>query len=219
VLREIHNTFVEVYLCEMPGLVDKLSRPSDHGWMSVAPQPVTQLLQAWRSGDQAAFDQLMPLVYDELHRLADIHLRGERAGHTFRPTDLVSEAYMRLSKGTPPSLNDRIHFFAVAARSMRQILIDHARKRRARKRAAGEAVELDADTIGTQRAEDLVALDDALQALTAIDERKGRIVELHYFGGLTQEEIATLIGVHANTVARDLRLGEAWLHRQLRHPA
>jgi RNA polymerase sigma factor (TIGR02999 family) len=161
----------------------------------------------------------MPLVYDELHRLADIHLRGERAGHTFRPTDLVSEAYLRLSKGTPPEWNDRIHFFAVAARNMRQILVDHARKRMARKRAAGEPVTLEPDTIGTERAQDLVALEDALLALTAIDERKGRVIELHYFGGLTHEEIATLLEVHANTVARDLRLAEAWLHRQILHPA
>ncbi len=177
---------------------------------------VTALLQAWRAGDPAALDQLMPLVYAELHRLANIHMRGERAGHTFRPTDLVSEAYLRLCNGAPPEWNDRVHFFAVAARTMRQVLIDHARKRLAAKRAAGDKVPLEDELIGTERPEDLVALDAALEELTAVDARKGRIVELHYFGGLTQDEIATVLEVHTSTVARDLRMAEAWLHRNLR---
>ena len=187
--------------------------------MASQARPVTMLLRAWRDGDQAAFDQLMPLVYEELHRLADLHMRGERAGHTFRPTDLVSEAYLKLSQGNHGAWNDRVHFFAVAARTMRQILIDHARKRMTRKRAKGDASGLDPDAFGAERAEHMVALDDALSELAAMDERKGRIIELHYFGGLTHEEIATVIDVHANTVARDLRLAEAWLHRQLRKPA
>lgn len=162
----------------------------------------------------------MPIVYDELRRLADRQLRGERPGHTFRPTDLVSEAYLRLTAGTPPDLNDRAHFFAVAARTMRQILIDHARRRSAGKRGPNaKRTTFDEASVSTDRAEDMVALDDALQALAEFDERKARAVELHYFGGLTQDEIALVLDVHVNTVARDLRLSAAWLNRFMQQNA
>jgi RNA polymerase sigma factor (TIGR02999 family) len=178
---------------------------------------VTVLLRNWRSGDPVAFDELMPIVYDELHRLATNYLRGERAGHTFRPTDLVSEAYMRLAGANPPDLNDRVHFFAVAARNMRQILVDHARKRCAGKRGGGErAISLDDNLAAAGRPDELVALDDALEALAKFDERKARAVELHYFGGLSQDEIAKVLDVHVNTIARDLRVAEAWIHRHVR---
>ena len=185
--------------------------------MDVTARPVTVLLRAWREGDPDALDQLMPLVYDELYRLADRQLRGERAGHTFRPTDLVSEAYLRLSAGAPPEWNDRTHFFALAARKMRQILIDHARRHSATKRGSGaRRITLDDNLAAPGCIEDLLALDEALEALAKFDERKARVTELHYFGGLTQDEIALVIDVHINTVARDLRLAEAWLHRYLR---
>jgi RNA polymerase sigma factor (TIGR02999 family) len=177
---------------------------------------VTVLLRKWRSGDAIAFDELMPIVYAELHRLAANYLRSERPNHTFRPTDLVSEAYLRLADATPPDLNDRVHFFAIAARNMRQILVDHARKRCAAKRGGGvKAIELDDAVAATDRPAELVALDDALVALAAFDERKARAVELHYFGGLSHEEIAKVLEIHVNTVARDLRVAEAWIHRQI----
>ncbi len=176
---------------------------------------VTLLLRAWRAGERTALDELMPIVYDELHRLATRYMRGERDGHTFRPTDLVSEAYLRLG-GASPEWNDRLHFFAVAARSMRQVLVDHARKRDAGKRNAGvRPAALDERIAASDRPAQLVALDEALAALAGFDARKARIVELHYFGGLSKGEIAELLGVHHNTVGRDLRIAEAWLHREL----
>jgi RNA polymerase sigma factor (TIGR02999 family) len=181
---------------------------------------VTMLLRDWRSGNQAALDELVELVYAELHKLASTYMRGERAGHTLRPTDLVGEAYLRLAEGTKPELNDRAHFFAIAARTMRQILVDHARKRGAAKRGAGERpITLDEAIVAGDRPDELIALDEALEALAKFDERKARVVELHYFGGLTQEEIAAVVDVHVNTVARDLKLAEAWLHRHLRDEA
>lgn len=184
---------------------------------AVTPARVTVLLRAWRGGDRDAFDQLVPIVYDELRRLAAMNLRGERAGHTFRPTDLVSEAYLRLAGAELPEWKDRVHFFGVAARNMRQILVDHARKRSADKRGRGERLSTFDETLGGfDRPDELVALDEALSALALIDERKARVVELHYFGGLTQADIAELLGIHVNTVARDLKLAEAWIHRSLR---
>ncbi len=160
---------------------------------------------------------MAPLIYDELRRLAAFHLRGERPGHTFGPTDLISEAYLRLANGARLEFNDRAHFFAIASRSMRQILVDHARKRCADKRGAGERpAEFDETRVASDRPWELVALGDALEELAKLDERKARIVELHYFGGLTQEEIAAVCDVHVNTVARDLRLSEAWLRSQFR---
>jgi RNA polymerase sigma-70 factor (ECF subfamily) len=177
---------------------------------------VTGLLRSWRDGDRAAADALMPLVYQELHRLAAECLRGERPGHTFRPTDLVSEAYLRLSATAQPDWNDRLHFFAIAARNMRQILVDHARQRLADKRGSGERpITFEDDVVSSSKPDELVALDAALEALAAFDERKARVIELHYFGGLTRDEIGELLEVHANTVSRDLKLGQAWIHRRL----
>jgi len=176
---------------------------------------VTRLLQDWRGGDAAAMDELMPLVYAELHRVAAAYMRSERADHTFRPTDLVGEAYLRLAQGAT-DFNDRVHFFAAAAKMMRQILVDHARRRGRDKRGGGErAVELDPKLAATARGDDLVALDAALTALAEHDERKARIVELHYFAGLTQAEIGLALDIHVNTVARDLRLAVAWIQAQL----
>ena len=189
------------------------------GGMAATAPPLTALLRAWRQGQPGALDELMPLVYTELHRIADRQLRGERPGHTIRPTELVSEAYLRLTSGTAPEWNDRVHFFAVAARNMRQILIDHARRRTAAKRGRGArhvALDEAAIVLGrTEHTDDLLALDDALQKLAIFDERKARVIELYYFGGLTQDEIAHVLEAHVNTVARDLRLGAAWMHRHL----
>jgi RNA polymerase sigma factor (TIGR02999 family) len=160
----------------------------------------------------------MPIVYQELRRLAARQLRREQPGHTFRPTDLVSEAYLRLA-GDSLEVKDRVHFFAVAARLMRQILVDHARRRRARKRGAGQRpTPFDERTISGDRPAELIELDEALEALSGFDERKARAVELHYFVGLTHDQSAQVLGVHPKTVARDLRLAEAWIHSYLTRP-
>jgi RNA polymerase sigma factor (TIGR02999 family) len=184
------------------------------------PENLTELLRAWRGGDRAAFDRVAPLIYDELRRIAAFHLRGERPGHTFGPTELISEAYLRLAGAAQLEFHDRAHFFAIASRSMRQILVDHARKRCADKRGAGERpAPLDETLVAVDRPWELVALDDALEELAQLDERKARVTELHYFGGLTQDEIAAVCNVHINTVARDLRLAEAWLRARMRDSA
>ena len=188
--------------------------------MGEAPQNLTELLRAWRGGDRDAFDQVAPMIYDELRRIAAFHLRGERPDHTFGPTELISEAYLRLVGAVQLEFHDRAHFFAIASRSMRQILVDHARKRCADKRGAGERpVQLDETLVAVDRPWELVALDDALEELAKLDERKARVTELHYFGGLTQDEIAAVCDVHINTVARDLRLAEAWLRSRMRDQA
>jgi RNA polymerase sigma factor (TIGR02999 family) len=188
--------------------------------MAEAPGTVTVLLREWRAGDRGALDRALPLVYDELHRLAEVFLRGERPGHTFSATDLVSEAYVRLGSAQPDAWNDRVHFFALAARAMRQLLVDHARRRTAAKRGGGERpITFDEERVGPERPEALLRLDDALEALAAEDPRKAQVVELHYFGGLTQVEIAEALDLHANTVARDLRFAQAWLQRRMSAPA
>lgn len=177
---------------------------------------ITVLLRAWRDGDRGAVEQLFPLIYGELHRLAEVFLRGERASHTFSATDLVAEAYLRLDGAPPDGWNDRVHFFALAARAMRQLLVDHARRRATIKRGGGQRpVTLDEQLVGPDRPEELLRLDAALTALAVEDERKARVVEMHYFGGMTQTEIAQALDVHANTVARDLRFAQAWLQRQM----
>ena len=185
--------------------------------MAEGERTVTVLLRAWRSGDRGALDELIPLVYRELHEIAGAFIRGERAGHTFRATDLVSEAYLRLGSVQPDQWNDRVHFFALAARAMRQVLVDHARRRTRVKRGGGVAiVTLDEHLVGPDRPDELLQLHDALDALAAEDERKARVVELHYFAGLTQTEIAEAMDIHVNTVARDLRFAETWLLRHMR---
>jgi RNA polymerase sigma-70 factor (ECF subfamily) len=181
----------------------------------VSGSQVTSLLRAWRAGDVGALENLVPLVYAELRRIADREMRNERPEHTFRPTDLVSEAYLKLSESTPPQLHDRAHFFGIAVRYMRQILVDHARRRAAEKRGANvQRVTLD-DSLAIDAGDELLALDDALRALAEHDERKAQVVELHYLGGLTHEEIAQVLEVHVNTVARDLRFAASWLGRHL----
>ena len=178
--------------------------------------PITVLLAEWRAGDASALDRMLPRIYEELHRLANGLMRRERRGHTLSATDLIDEAYLRLA-GTPLDARDRVHFLAIASRVMRQILVDHARRRAAAKRGHGEApVPLDEELVAAPVSDDLVELDLTLQQLATFDERKARAIELRYFGGLTQDEIAQVLGVHVNTVARELRLAEAWMHAQLR---
>ncbi len=174
-------------------------------------QGVTELLLEWRRGDRGALDQLMPLVYAELRRLAGAYFKSERIGHTLEPTALVHEAYARLVEVDVP-WKDRVHFFAVAARTMRRILVDHARSRGRLKRG-GEMVRvtLDEGRAGMEPQLGILALDEALEGLRVIDERKHRLVELRYFAGLTNEESAEVVGVSLATVKRELKTARAWL--------
>ena len=175
---------------------------------------VSQLLLAWRGGDRGALDRLIPLVHAELRRMAEQCMRGERAGHTLQPTALVNEAYLRLI-GSSVAWQDRAHFFAVAATTMRRVLVDHARARGRLKRAARPVSLEDSILVAPDRADDLLVVDDALERLAVRDARAAQVVELHYFGGLTYEETAEALAVSAATVDRDLRFARAWLHREL----
>lgn len=178
--------------------------------------PVTDWLLAWRGGDSSALDQLVPVVMHELKRLARRHLRGERTNHSLQTTALVHEAYLRLVDLNRVQWQDRAHFFAMSARLMRQILVDHARTRQAQKRGGARVdATLDDDIPAAERGTDLVALDDALQALASVDARKSRVVELRFFAGLTVEETASALDVSAETVARDWRFAKVWLLREM----
>ena len=176
---------------------------------------VTRLLGKWARGDPQALEELTPLVYAELHQLAASYLRGERPDHTLQPTALVHEAYVRLVGQQNPSWQSRSHFYGVAARLMRQILVDHARRRHAGKRA-GQNVSLEeAVSMPNERSADLVKLDGSLTALERFDQRKAKAVELRYFGGLSMDEIAQTLEISVVTVRRDMRLAEAWLYQQM----
>lgn len=178
---------------------------------------VTQLLVRWKEGDRAAAEQLTPIVYRELHRLAERYLRNERSAQTLQPTALVHELYLELVSHQLPDWESRSHFYGIAAHRMRQILVEHARKQNAAKRGSGaEKIELsDMVAFAPRKGPDVVALDDALSALAAFDERKARIIELRFFGGLSVEETAQTLGVSVATVGRDQRLAEAWLRREM----
>jgi len=179
---------------------------------------ITRLLQSWSGGDQAAVDDLMPLVYDELHKVAAQYLRKQEVGHTLQPTALVNEAYLKLIDISNVSWQDRAHFFAVASQTMRHILVDHARGRGRQKRGGGaRQVSLDdAISFPSQKNEvDLVVLDDALRALAEIDEQQSRIVELRFFGGLTVEETAVVLRISPATIKREWRIAKAWLHKRI----
>jgi RNA polymerase sigma factor (TIGR02999 family) len=177
---------------------------------------ITGLLVQWSEGDRAALDKLAPIVYDELLRLARQRLSGERPDLTLQPTALVNEAYLKLLDQVQLSWKNRAHFFAIAATIMRRILIDDARRRKADKRGGGIHVTLNEEIdVADATPPDVLVLDLALQALARIDERKSRIIELKYFGGLTTEEISEVTGVSAATVGRDLRMAHAWLHREI----
>jgi len=179
--------------------------------------PVTRLLVAWGQGDQQALDQLTPLVYKELRRLAQWHMNGERPGHTLQATALVNEAYLRLVDINQIQWQDRAHFFAMAARQMRRILIDAARARGNQKRGGDvRKVSLTQGLSVPDRPEDLIALDEALEALGEVDERRARVVEMRFFGGLSVREVAEVLKVSPDTVMRDWKLAKAWLGRELR---
>ncbi len=177
---------------------------------------VTQLLGAWQGGDPAALEQLTPLVYEELRRLARRYMSSERANHTLQATALVNEAFLRLA-GSEVNWENRSHFFAIAARMMRRILIDHAKANRSGKRGGNvQKVELDEQKVAAdQDPMDVLELDRLLTRMAELDERKADVLVLHYFGGLTYEEISASLEISAATVDRDLRLGKAWLHHEL----
>jgi RNA polymerase sigma factor (TIGR02999 family) len=181
------------------------------------PSDVTQLLVQWSQGNQAALDALTPLVYKELRQRARNYLRQERADHTLQPTALIHEVYLRMVGENLPQWQDRAHFFAIASRAMRQILVEHARRRDAGKRGGGvKDLSLEEAFVPAQSDnQHLLAVDEALSKLAAFDERKCRIVEMRYFGGCTVEETAEALGVAAITVMRETRVAEAWLRRAM----
>jgi RNA polymerase sigma factor (TIGR02999 family) len=180
-------------------------------------QPVTELLLELRDGRAGALDRLFPLVYQELHRIARRAIRGERTGHTLGTTGLVHEAYLRMADQTRLEYRDRAHFYGVAARAMRHILVDYARRHRAAKRGgAKKVIVLDEALLGVEdRAEALLALDDALSDLEKLDPRLGQVVQCRFFGGLTEEETGEVLGVTARTVRRDWLKAKGWLYHQL----
>jgi len=187
--------------------------PSDHP----PKEAVTRLLLDWKSGSKEALDLLTPLVYDELRRLADRYLRNEHAAMTLQPTALVHEAYLRLVAQSLPDWESRSHFFGVAAHLMRQILVDHARRRKSAKRGSGaEKLSIEeAVSFAPGPGREIEALDDALNALAAIDERKAKVIELRFFGGFSVEETGQALGISVASVGREQRLAEAWLHREM----
>ena len=182
-----------------------------------SPEEVTRLLNDWSGGDQAAFDRLVPLVYEELHGLARRYMNREHAGHTLQTTALVNEAYLRLAGQTRMRWQNRAHFSAIAAQMMRRILVDHARKRLYAKRG-GELLRVslaEADGLSEGRAADVAALDEALKSLAELDPQQSRVVELKFFGGLTIEETAEVLGLSHDMVKREWATARAWLYREM----
>ncbi|MDT5062750.1 MAG: hypothetical protein QOH63_3209 [Acidobacteriota bacterium] len=185
------------------------------------PKEISQLLVEWSNGDKPALDKLVPLVHEELRKLAHHYMNRERSDHTLQTTALVNEVYLRLVDRQNARWENRAHFFGIAAQSMRQILVEYARQRGAAKRGGdAQRVELDEAALVSKETDmDLVALDEALKELAAFDERKSRVVELRFFGGMSVEETAEALGVHVNTVVRDWDVAKAWLRRQLKRGA
>ena len=185
--------------------------------MDEAPGEVTRLLLEWRAGNEAALEAVTPFIYSELKTMAASYMRRERDGHTLQPTALVHEAYLRLAGKGGPAWEDRTHFYSIAARLMRQILVDHARKHLTGKRGQGlRAVTLnEAVLLGPYNAEQFIGISTALDRLAKLDERKARAIELRFFGGLTVEEIAAILKISVMTVNRDLRFAESWLFSEL----
>jgi RNA polymerase sigma-70 factor, ECF subfamily len=181
---------------------------------------VRELLRAWSRGDTSALERLTPIVYDELHRLARRYMRGERPGHSLQTTALVNEAYMRLVDYTRMQWQDRAHFFAVSAQVMRRILVEHARRHNLKRGGGVAHVSLEeAALVGGTRPADLVALDDAMNALAQFDPRKAQVVEMRFFGGLNVEETADVLKISPTTVMRDWSMARTWLYRELNPPA
>ncbi len=182
-----------------------------------ATHDITLMLVDWGKGDELALEQLMPLVYDELRRLAKGYMRRQPSGHTFQTTELIHEAYLKLAKKEGQSWQNRAHFFGVAASAMRHIMVDYARSKHSQKRGGWQQrVTLTDDAaVSGDQSKEIIALDDALKTLATLDERKSRVVELKYFGGVTNEEIAEVLKISIDTVKRDWRFARTWLLREL----
>jgi RNA polymerase sigma-70 factor (ECF subfamily) len=183
-----------------------------------APHEITKLLKDWSGGDSTALDRLIPLVHDELHQLAHQHMRRERAGHVLQTSALINEAYLRFADQSEVTFENRAHFFGIAARLMRQILVDEARRRNSAKRGGG-AIQVslaEATSVAQEQAANVVALDDALKNLERIDARQSEIVELRFFGGLSVDETAEVLKVSPATVSRDWTFARAWLRNEMR---
>lgn len=185
--------------------------------LSFSPNEISLLLAEWSSGNQAALDKLYPLVYDELRRMAHRYMSRERRGHTLQTTALINEAYLRLVEQRDVHWSNRAHFFGIASQMMRRILIDHARRYEYAKRGGGaQHVSLDeAAYVAKERARDLLELDEALSRLAEVDNRRARVVEMRFFGGLDNEEIAAVLKISPNTVTRDWKMARAWLYKEL----
>ena len=196
--------------------MEKSTLPGDDEAQKPPIGEVSGLLRAWGDGDRAALDRLTPIVYEELRRLASHYMRGERPGHSLQATALVNEAYVRLVDYKGMQWQNRAHFFAVSAQLMRRILVDHARRHNLKRGGGVQHVSLDETAIvGGDRAADLVALDDALDAMARLDPRKVQVVEMRFFGGLSVEETAEVLKVSSVTVMRDWSTAKAWLYREL----
>jgi RNA polymerase sigma-70 factor (ECF subfamily) len=195
------------------GRISKEPRPA-------GPQEVTQLLANWSHGDHAALEKLIPLVYEELRRLSHHYMKGQRPDHTLQTTALVNEAYLRLADQTNPRWQNRAHFFAVAARAMRQIVVDYARSQQSQKRGGGLLrIELDeAAIVSPEQSKEIVDLHEALERLAILDFRKAQVVELKYFGGLNYDEMAEVLKISRVTVRRDWEFAKVWLYTELRSP-
>ena len=195
-----------------------MSGPTPVNVIRKDPGNVTSLLLDWSKGNQSALECLVPIIYEELLRLARARLSRENRQCTLQPTALVHESYLRLADETKLQWQNRAHFYAIAANTMRRVLIDYARKRNAEKRGGGMLITLQTGMdFAQERAPDCLALDEALKKLAKVDERKSRAIELKYFGGMTTEEIGSVLGIAVATVGRELRLGQAWLRRELYH--
>ena len=190
--------------------------PDNRDGKAPPPEEVSELLSAWTDGDQGALEKLTPIVYNELHRLARYYMAGERNGHSLQTTALVNEAYLRLIDYKRMRWENRAHFFAVSAQVMRRILVDHARRRNLKRGAGVQHISLEDTAVVGEPDEDLVTLDDALQALARFDSRKSQVVELRFFGGLSVEETAQVLKVSAVTVMRDWSTARAWLYREMK---
>lgn len=185
--------------------------------VAVSSQPVTELLVQWKAGDREALERLVPLVYKELRDIARFHLQRERPGHTLQSAALVHEAFLRLIGQKPFDAENRAHFLAIASRLMRQVLVDYARSHAAAKRGADLKVEVDVALIfAKERSPDVIALDEALNGLSELDEQQGKIVELRFFGGLSVDEIGEVLGISRSTVKREWNVAKAWLSRQMK---
>ncbi len=185
--------------------------------LNAASQQITLLLIDWSRGDELALEQLMPLVYDELRQMARRYMRGQPSGHTFQTTELIHEAYLKIARHDEQNWQNRAHFFGVAAQAMRHILVDYARSKNSRKRGGlAEKITLEENLVASaNRSEEIVALDDALKQLAILDERKSRVVEMKFFGGLSIEEIAEVLKISPETVKRDWKFARTWLLREL----